>query len=406
MGAPPDARALLAASSRVRSAVPLIIEAAEPGQRVALVGGVVRDLLRGAEPREIDVVVEGDGIAYARRLAGLTGAEVCSYESFGTATISSRPPVDVATARTERYASPGALPEVEWASLEQDLRRRDLTVNAIAIVVAGADTATVLDPFGGVFDIAQRRLRLLRPDSFEEDATRLVRVARYAVRLDAEPDATLVHAAHAAAHGGFVALTSPTRMFEALRLVFEEREPALVVALLTDWGVLGAIEPGLVGDTDRIRAAWAVIKDEALDTDRGALGLGLLAAKLDPVRAISWLTEGGLGRAGTRSALAVAQSIDLDRRLAGLTDADLDAACSPLPIEAVAATGGAEAVRYLGTLRHVVLAVNGDDVQREGGAEGPDVGRLLAELRHARIAGEVADDRAGQEAWLRTFGSS
>lgn len=393
-----DARALLAASPRVREAVPLLVEAAAPNQRVALVGGVVRDLLRGEEPREVDVVVEGDGIAFAKRLAALTGAEVRIYTAFGTATIASRPPVDVATARSETYAQPGALPNVGAASLEEDLARRDLTINAIAAVVAGPDAGVLLDPFGGVADVTAGQLRLLRPNAFEEDATRIVRAARYAVRLDATPDATLVAAAKAAADGGFVALTGATRMLDALRLVFEEPNPTNVIALLADWDVLTAIQPHLSVDSARMRAAWALLEVDARDADRVALGLGLLAAELADAKA--WLSEGGLDRASLRSALAAADAVALQSRLAGCSAADVDAACARVPIEGVVAAGGTEAADYLARLRHMTLAVDGEDVRGVMGAEGPAIGRTLIELRRARIEGDVADNRDAQLAWL------
>lgn len=395
-----DARALIAASARVREAVPLLIEAAEPGQRVALVGGVVRDLLRGMEAREVDVVVEGDGVAYAKRLAALTGADVRIYAAFGTATIASRPPVDVATARSETYTEPGALPTVVPATLEQDLARRDLTVNAIAAVVAGPDAGALLDPFGGAVDVRAGALRLLRPDAFEEDATRLVRAARYAVRLGATPDPTLVHAAKAACHGGFVTLTGPTRMMDALRLVFEESDPAAVLSFLVEWGVLAAIEPGLAADPAQMQTAWTLLEDEARDADRVALGLGLMTSGLEPTRRTGWLTEGGLDRSTIKSALAAADGAVLAATIAGQSDADVDAACARVPAEGVIAAGGDEATRYLSRLRHMSLGVDGDDVRRVARVEGPEIGRLLIELRRACIDGTVADTRDAQLAWL------
>ena len=395
----PDARALLAASPRVRDAVPRIVEAAEPGQRVALVGGVVRDLARGEEPREVDVVVEGDGIAFAERLAALTRSEVVAYRTFGTATVRSRPPVDVAGARTEAYAQPGALPEVAPATLEADLARRDVTVNAVAAVVAGPDAGRVLDPFGGLADLAAGTLRLLRPDAFEEDATRIVRAARYAVRLGLDPDATLDHAARAAAHGGFVALTGTARMADALALALTERDPAAVLERLAGWGCLDAIEPGLGADPAAVRTAWALVEDEARDADRVALGLGLLLAGVPVERRGAWLEGAGRDRRTTRAALAAARADELRAAITGAADAAVDAACAPQPLEAVVAAGGPEAAAYLGRLRHVALAVDGDDVVASG-LEGPAVGRALAELRAAVIEGAVAVDRDAQLAWV------
>jgi len=396
----PDARALLAGSARVRAAVPRIIEAAAPEQRVALVGGVVRDLLRGAEPREVDVVVEGDGIAFAERLGALIGAPVRAYPAFGTATVSGRPPIDVASARCETYPTPGALPTVAPATLEQDLLRRDVTVNAIAAVIAGGDAGTLLDPTGGVEDVRAGRLRLVRADSFMEDPTRLVRVARYAERLSAAPDAPLEAAARAAVQAGAVSRISTARMVDAVARVFEEARPGQVIARLAAWDVLEAIESGLAGDPVAMDAAWAIVEDEARDADRVALGVGLLLGGVEPDRRRAWLTAGGLERAPIRAALAVADADALRARIAGAPEADDDAACARVPIEAVVAVGGPEAIAYLGRLRHIELAVDGDDVRRAAGIEGPDVGRALVALRRARIEGVVASEREVQLAWL------
>ncbi len=395
-----DARALLAGSPRIREAVPLLAEAADPGQRVALVGGVVRDLLRGEEPHEVDVVVEGDGIAFAERLGALTSSEVRTYPAFGTATVRTRPPVDVVTARTETYAEPGALPVVEPASLEEDLRRRDFTVNAIAAVVAGPDAGALLDPYDGVAAVAAKSLSLLRPDAFEEDATRLVRAARYAARLEATPDATLMRAAKAAAHGGFVQLTGQTRMVDAMRLAFEEQHPAPVVALLAEWGVLAAIEPGFHADPADVAAAWTIVEDEARDADRVALGFGLLLVGVEAERRRAWLASSGLDRNAIRSALAAADAGALRGAIAGRSDGDVDEACARVPVEAVIAAGGAEAISYLTRLRHIALAVDGTDVKQITSVEGPEVGRLLIALRRACIDGSVADSRDAQLAWL------
>lgn len=407
----PDGRALLAGSPRVRAVVPDIVRAADDGQRVALVGGVVRDLVRGEEPREVDLVVEGDAIAYARRLGRLLGARVRAHPAFGTATIASRPPIDVAMARTETYAHAGALPQVRSATIEEDLGRRDLTCNAIAVVAHGADAGAVLDPYGGVDDLRAARLRLIVPGAFEEDATRLIRVARYADRLAIEPGDDLVEAARRASAGGFVPRVGMTRLGDALRLVFGERDPAHVIDILGRFGVPRALDLGDGPSRDVVARSFALVEGAAEDADRIALGFGLLVAGASPDTHRSVLQGFGLERDRIRRAVAVAEAGHLAARLGDCGDGDLDALCASEPVEAVIAAGAfgdalAEqaAARYLGDLRHRTIALDGDDVARILGIDsGPAIGRALRRLRRARIDEVVGSERAAQEAWLRDF---
>ncbi len=154
--------------------------------RAYLAGGVVRDALLGRDigSPDLDVVVEGDGPGVARALASALGAPIVEHERFLTATVGPTPagPVDVATARAERYETRGAVPRVMPSSIAQDLRRRDFTVNAMAVELASG-TLALLDPHGGRQDLEARRLRILHPASFVEDPTRIFRAARYAARL-------------------------------------------------------------------------------------------------------------------------------------------------------------------------------------------------------------------------------
>lgn len=157
------------------------------GTRAFAVGGVVRDAVRDAprrRARDLDVVVEGDALAVARSLAAETGGRLVEHARFLTASVF--PPgegrVDIATARAEQYEAPGTLPRVRPATLEEDLRRRDFSVNAMAAALA-SPALLLVDPLGGRIDLRERRLRVLHPLSFVDDPTRVFRAARYATRL-------------------------------------------------------------------------------------------------------------------------------------------------------------------------------------------------------------------------------
>ena len=224
---------------------------------VWLVGGAVRDLLLGGTRADLDLVVEGD----AASVAALLGAEAKSHERFGTASVSlGEVRVDVAGARTETYANPGALPDVEPSALAEDLARRDFTVNAMALPLVG--DAALIDPHGGRADLERGILRILHPRSFEDDPTRALRAARYAARLglvlDAETKERLVEA-------DLGSVSEERVQAELGRLLSEESAPD-ALALLAGWGLAGIDE----GAPDRVRAArsllessdWADVIDE------------------------------------------------------------------------------------------------------------------------------------------------
>ena len=173
--------ALLDRMSKLFTAVP-VLTALRDEPRAWVVGGAVRDLLLGREPGDLDIVVEGDAAAVARRAAARLGGEVLVHERFGTATVrAGATAFDVASARRETYARPGALPDVEaGATLADDLARRDFTVNTFALRLS--DGALTAWP-GAEDDLRARVLRVLHDGSFRDDPTRLIRLARYAGRL-------------------------------------------------------------------------------------------------------------------------------------------------------------------------------------------------------------------------------
>ncbi len=168
---------------------PLLQAAARVGRQrevpVYAVGGCVRDWLLRIPSLDIDLVVEGDGVAYARALGAAMKARIVEHGAFGTATLTcaDKRRIDVATARTERYRQPAAYPSVEPGSIEQDLGRRDFTINAMAIRLGMGKSLMVVDPCGGRGDLEARHIRALHVGSFMDDPTRIFRAARFAQRF-------------------------------------------------------------------------------------------------------------------------------------------------------------------------------------------------------------------------------
>ncbi|MDT8859630.1 CBS domain-containing protein [Alkalihalobacillus sp. MEB130] len=158
----------------------------QKGVNIYLIGGIVRDILLHRSNEDIDIVIEGDGIAFANELAIQLGGKVKSHEKFGTATwkTTENVKIDIVTCRTEYYEAPAALPNVRASNIREDLRRRDFTINAMAIQINKSHFGTLLDFFQGQEDMKQQKIRILHTLSFIEDPTRIIRGVRFALRFN------------------------------------------------------------------------------------------------------------------------------------------------------------------------------------------------------------------------------
>jgi tRNA nucleotidyltransferase (CCA-adding enzyme) len=216
----------------------------ELGLPVYLAGGIVRDLLLGHPYEDVDLVVEGDGIQFARALCIAFGGRVTGHEMFGTAAWQpdSGLKIDIATARREHYESPAALPVVEPANLKEDLYRRDFTINAMAIRLNGDKQGWLIDYFHGYRDLQHKKITVLHNLSFVDDPTRIIRAVRFENRLGLQMDGkTLALALDSAENMASVSLA---RITNELRLLFSEPHPAAVIRRLFHMGLWDYLLPG------------------------------------------------------------------------------------------------------------------------------------------------------------------
>lgn len=218
---------------------------------VYAVGGFVRDLLLDRPNLDIDLVVEGNGIAYARQLAVQLNGRVREHQEFLTAVvIFEQSPgverhIDVATARLEYYEYPAAMPTVELSSLKMDLFRRDFTVNALAIRLERNNFGQLVDFFGGQRDINDKLIRVLHTLSFVEDPTRCLRAVRFEQRYNFKLGTGAERLIKNALNLKLMDRLSGTRLFHELKSIFEESDPLLCLNRLDALGILGAIHPQL-----------------------------------------------------------------------------------------------------------------------------------------------------------------
>jgi tRNA nucleotidyltransferase (CCA-adding enzyme) len=353
-----------------------------------LVGGTVRDLLLGTPPRfDFDLVVVGEAAAYAEQLAERLRGRVTTHDRFGTAVVQygDRAHVDVASARTETYAPPGALPDVApAASIEDDLARRDFTINAIAVALPNGE---VVDPHRGAEHVRDRLVRVLHEESFVDDPTRIFRAARYETRLGFRMDPKTETLALLAVPQ--VAALSGARIREELFAIFAEDDPEAALARLHGLGVdeALAVEFGPVGLQPRLRELA-----ERYRLSEPRWHLGLLSVRAPDGRLDDW-------RVPRRVAAAVEaahreEPVLRERVAAASTPADVVAAVEQAgpdtPLYTLAVDDVPALRRYFERLREVTLELDGDDLAALGLGESPRVGEVLEELRRRKLNGELA----------------
>jgi tRNA nucleotidyltransferase (CCA-adding enzyme) len=381
----------------------LILPALEGLPPAYLVGGAVRDLLRGKGTMDLDVAAEGPADVVARALATRLGGEVEAHERFGTATVrTGELSVDLATSRRERYPRPGALPEVEPAPIEEDLGRRDFSVNAMAAPLDAARRGELLDLHGGRDDLAAAVVRVLHPGSFTDDPTRLLRAIRYEARLGLAMDPDTEALARRAVADRVSDTVSGSRIGAELVLLLAEERVEAALARLVDLGLDGALDPALAVDAGlAARAARAARAASATGAVPALAALAALVAAA-PVGLAQWLDGLGLSAddrervaRGARSGPSLAATL---RRPgdAPLTASALRELLAREPPEALALAlvlgAPAEPIaRYADVLRFVRLSIDGDDLLSAGVQPSPALGRALAETLRRKLDGQVAD---------------
>ena len=404
-------------------------KAHEMGLVPYFVGGPVRDLILGNPIVDVDMVIEGDGIALARRLAADLGGRVTAHKRFGTAKwllaqcvwqqiaadvphAELPPSVDFATARTEFYIYPTALPQVASSSIKQDLHRRDFTINTLSICLDPDHWGELLDFYGGEADLHDGVIRVLHSLSFVDDPTRILRAARLESRLGFHLDPR----SEELITDGLPLLkrVSGDRMRHELEQIFREAEPERAVVRLDELGVLAYVHPGLRCDK-WLQAKYRAIREELkpetwnLKSEEAPfLHLALLAYRLDGE---------GLEELIGRLRMARGDAEDL-RLLQGLKEnlprlgrvrrpSSIYRLLQPYPARVLAVTWIAtdrkrlreRLLNYQAEYRLVETEITGDDLKAMGLKPGPLFGRLLGALHDARLDGKVST-REEEEALL------
>ena len=373
-------------------------QATKLGQMVYLVGGVVRDLLLGYPSFDLDLVVEGDAVKLAQQMAEITQAKLITHPRFGTAKfIYSNFTLDMATARGETYARPGALPVVTPGTLKDDLSRRDFSINAMAISLTSNDYGELVDPYQGKNDLEHRLIRILHPKSFSDDATRILRAVRYEQRLgfEFEPQTAQLLKRYIP----MLDTISGDRIRHELELIFREKQPEFVIKRLAELGVLQKISPFLIGDgciAEKFEKARRLKKPNLLPL----LYFSLLTYSFSEREIEQFLDRLNISAKLSR---AMRDTLSLKNKLSLLDKSSIKASeiyyllheYEPLAIQANAIASESSMVHYhlqlfLAKLRYVRTSLNGEELKRLGISAGPEMGKVLQSLHTAKLDGEVS----------------
>ncbi len=372
--------------------------AASLGMRSYLVGGVVRDIILGKEVSDFDILVEGKAIELAEKVVKEMNGELVSHQRFGTATVklASGLEIDFASARREFYERAAVLPIVEPGSLREDLFRRDFTINALALSLHPQEFGFLIDYFGGLDDLRNKRIKALHSLSFWEDPTRILRAIRLEAKLGFKMERWTEGLAIDAIKSGALAPLSGERLREELKLTLEEN-PLACLRRMEELGIIKAIHPK--GELDK-KLLRKLVKEslDNLEVERWIIYLYPLLSQLDEgeIRRVTYRLR--LTSSQREKCLALIYGEEARKKLQAprMKRSQIYEVLKGIPLETIVWIGakGDRKVKkrvslFLEELRHINLALKGEDLIQLGIAEGPQMGKILQELFQAKLDGKV-----------------
>jgi len=385
--------------NRLRLLQLVVVEATERSLPLYVVGGAVRDLVLDRPLNDFDLTLEGDAIALARALSSRHGGGVTAHTKFGTAKWflpkelkDDHDTLDLVTARSETYLHPAALPTVKFGTIEDDLHRRDLTINAMALRLDGEHFGELRDPFKGTDDLRGGIVRVLHSGSFLDDPTRMYRAVRYSGRYGfqiAEDTLALIPEARA-----LVEKLSPQRIRHELDLILDEPRAVAMLKRLDELDLLSAIHPAL-GNFSQSHLAALKSDDPVLQNRNSRWALWLMhltdqeiefindrlhftAELLKIMRSMTVLNANLTVLVG----LKPSEAVDV---LESYSFKALEVVSAALPEGEIKQTLS----RYLSDWWHVKPKTTGHDLKNRGIPPGPKYNEILRRLRAAWLDEEV-----------------
>lgn len=368
-----------------------------------LVGGFVRDLLLKYPVNDLDVIVEGDAIGFGEALVKKYGGRLTPHTKFHTAIWhlpDSSDTLDLVTARKETYLSPGALPTVTPSTIEDDLRRRDFAVNAMAVRIDENHFGELLDPLDGQADLENKIIRVLHPKSFVDDPTRIFRAIRYEVRYSFNLEPATLSLINSESISVIMRL-SGERIRHELDLIFEEENSSQLLLRAGNLGLFNAIHPKLPAFNPNYSVFLEI--DPILDIRTSRMEIGYMLWFIDLMEddILSIARRLDFSSDTTHSVWAVSQ---LKKSLPFLVNSKPSVwslALENLPLLSIyvvyLVSRESALLDYLSIWRHVKPHTTGEDLKTRGLRPGPRFGEILSQLRAAWLDGELESAQQEQD---------
>jgi tRNA nucleotidyltransferase (CCA-adding enzyme) len=376
-----------------------------------LVGGLVRDVILKRENLDVDIVIEGDGIQFARAFADHSGAKVRIYPKFGTAVVIMPDgfKIDIATARIEHYESPAAPPEVMLSSLKRDLFRRDFTINTLAVHLNKGHYGTLVDHFGGMKDIKERSIRVLHNLSFVEDPTRILRAIRFEQRFGFKIGKLTESLIQNAINIHCFENLLGQRFFSELKLMLMEEDPVRIIERMNGFKLLKYISPELKL-TEELGDVLTRIKGILVWFNLLYLGVSYEPWKVYFLGLTSYLSETAMNNLAERMQIHDKEVLNLifarlearqaSKELSRIRDKDnysvyriLSPLCPEILLCAMAKTRNERVKKFISTfftkLRGTEVHLKGKDLIHMGFKPGPLFKKIFEDILAAKLQGEV-----------------
>jgi tRNA nucleotidyltransferase (CCA-adding enzyme) len=371
------------------------------------VGGFVRDLLMEKQNLDIDIVLIGDAIPFARQMSKEFNCDFKVFDRFHTARIYLEDmKIDFSSARIEHYSDPGALPQIEFSGLSSDLFRRDFTINALALSLNSINFMELKDFFGGFADLAQKKIRILHSFSFIEDPTRLFRAIRFARRFNFSLEKDTRRAFDLAVHRGCMRKLSIKRIGNEISRCLNEEKPYKIIEELFNNDLMTALSPEL-NDISMIPGRFRLVKglvkrfrvvEEEID-EEAILWTGLLCA-ISPQKAATILDSIGTPHSRRLLVVSALKAVNqIPEKISAVSidnNSDLFNLLSPFPIEALIALmafalekrNSRKVLKFIGNLRNIKPVINGHDLISAGIPPGPHMRTIFKHILELKLQGK------------------